>query len=355
MRNYQIIGINHRTANTALLGLLSLNGQRRDVFLQKIKEKTAFDGFVLSTCNRTELYFKNAEPQQILAAWAETLGLQKLPIEKLYSHDGTAAVEHLFRMACGLDSKILGDNEILGQLKEAFLFQKENYKMGGVWERIVNIAIECSRRVRKETDFNTGSISTAYRIVKIIQQETSADEPILLIGAGEMIKLCLKYFKKILPSRKLVIANRSIDKARQLAEEYGADYFHFGQLETEMQRFPIVISAIQVERPFFHADYLKKDGPQLLFDLGIPCNFTSEAAGMHRYFDINTIAEFHAAALEQRVKDVRKVEAIITEKVAQFEDWKRRRLFYLHQTNSNTSNIENHHRITQQHLGQMAG
>jgi glutamyl-tRNA reductase len=353
MHDYQVIGINHRTANAALLSLLSLNGQRRAVFLQKIKEKTAFDGFVLSTCNRTELYFKNADPKVVLSCWAETLGLHKLPADKRYHHFGSAAVAHLFRVACGLDSKILGDNEIIGQLKEAFLFHKENYQMGGVWERIVNMAIECSRQVRKGTDFNTGSISTPYRIAKIIQQEGNAGAPVLLVGAGEMIQLCLKYFKKILPLQKLVIANRSIDNARQLADGYGADYFHFGQLESEMRKFPIVIAALQLERPFFHAGYLKKDGPQLLFDLGIPCNFTAGAAEQHRYFDIQTIADFNAAALERRSKDARKAAAIVAEKVKKWEAWQHRHQFYKHQISPILH--ENHHRFTQQQTGQMAG
>ncbi|MEZ4962202.1 MAG: glutamyl-tRNA reductase [Saprospiraceae bacterium] len=339
MHHYQIIGINHRTANAALLSALSLNGQRREVFLKKINAAMEFDGFVLSTCNRTEVYFKNASHREILAAWSATVCWENLPTDKLYHFTGYATVEHLYRVTCGLDSKIIGDNEILGQLKEAFLFQKENYGLGGVWERIVGTAIECSRRVRKETDFNKGSISTPYRIAKIIQQKTRAEEPVLLIGAGEMIKLCLKYLRKILPARKLVITNRSIEKARLLAVEFGADYFHFGQLETEMQNFPIIVSAIQVEQPLFHAVFLKKDNPHLLFDLGIPCNFSEEVASAHHYFDIQTIAEFNAATLEQRTNDIRKVEAIVAEQVAQFEDWNRRRLFYRNQKLGNSISL----------------
>lgn len=353
MHQYQIIGINHRTANTALLSAVSLNGQRRTVFLETLHACTSFDGFLLSTCNRTEIYFRGENAQTILEVWAETVGLPFFPSEKQYAHSGLEAIRHLFQVACGLDSKVIGDNEILGQLKEAFLFQKENYSLSGIWERIISTAIECSRRVRKETNFNSGSISTPYQIAKIIQKETCEDEPILLIGAGEMITLSLKYLKKLLPNRKLVLANRSIEKARLLAEEFGADYFHFGQLESEMQKFSTIISAIQVEKPFFDASFLKKNGPCLLFDLGIPCNFTPEVAASHRYFDLDIIAEFNVSTLKQRTEDVRKVTSIIDGQVAQFEDWNRRRIFF--QTQKLTHQIENNRRLPHQPVGQMAG
>ncbi|MBI1226216.1 MAG: hypothetical protein GC192_13365 [Bacteroidetes bacterium] len=349
MYEYQIIGINHRTANTALLSAVSLNGVRRSLFLKSITAKTAFDGFLLSTCNRTEIYFKNQNKQTILETWAETVGLANLPTEKIYKFNGLETVRHLFQVTCGLDSKVIGDNEILGQLKEAFLFQKKNYSLSGIWERIISTAIECGRQVRKETNFNNGSISTPYQIAKIIQKETRDDESILLIGAGEMITLSLKYLQKVLPNRKIVLTNRSIEKAGLLAEEFGADYFHFGQLESEMQKFSTIISAIQVEKPFFDESFLKKRGQCLLFDLGIPCNFTSDVAASHRYFDLDTIAEFSASTLKQRTEDVRKVRDIVDGQVAQFEDWNRRRIFY--QTQKLHHPIKNHRRLTHQPTG----
>ena len=328
MHHYHIIGINHRTANTALLSAVSLNGQRRAAFLGALNARTSFDGFLLSTCNRTEVYFKNGDEQAILEAWAETVGLPFIPSEKLYAHSGVATIRHLFQVACGLDSKVIGDNEILGQLKEAFVFQKENHRLSGIWERIISSAIECSRRVRKETDFNKGSISTPYHVAKIIERETASDDPVLLIGAGDMVKLSLKYLKMVLPQRPIVLTNRSIEKARLLAEEFGADYFHYGELEAKMPHFTAIISAIQVERPVFDPAYLSKKQPSLLFDLGIPCNFTPEVADSHRYFDLDTIAEFSATTLKQRTEDASKVAGIVEEQVAQFEDWERRRVFY---------------------------
>jgi glutamyl-tRNA reductase len=346
MHQYQIIGINHRTANTPLLSAVSLNGLRRALFLKNITAKTAFDGFLLSTCNRTEVYFRGENAQAILDAWSETVGLPVIPSEKLYGWTGIETIRHLFRVSCGLDSKVIGDNEILGQLKEAFLFQKENYALSGIWERIISTAIECSRRVRKETNFNKGSISTPYQIARIIQKETSGDEPILLIGAGEMIKLSLKYLKMVLPNRKIILTNRSIEKARLLAEEFGADYFHFGELESEIRNFSTIISAIQVDKPFFDPSILKKNGACLLFDLGIPCNFTADVATSHRYHNLDTIAEFSVSTLKQRTEEARKVAQIIDAQVAQFEDWNRRRIFY--QTQKLSHQIENHCRLTHQ-------
>jgi len=327
MNQYQIIGISHQTANTTLLSQLSLNGSKRATFLKKINQKVAFDGFVLSTCNRTEIFYKNLKTIEVLTAWAETVGQEKMPVGKLYQYTGSETVNHLFRVACGLDSKIIGDNEIIGQLKEAVKFQKENFGLSGMWQRIINVTIECSRRVRKETNFNSGSISTPYRITKIIEKNQSENEPILLVGAGEMIQLSLKYLKRILPNRKLIITNRSIEKARKLAEEFGADYTHFGQLETEMKKFSTIISAIQVERPFFTEAFLNTK-PQLIFDLGIPCNFSAKAVAEHQYFDINSIAEFNQSTLNKRTDQVEKVEQIVMEQLEKFEDWYRRGMFY---------------------------
>jgi glutamyl-tRNA reductase len=151
---------------------------------------------------------------------------------------------------------------------------------------------------------------------------------VLLIGAGDMVKLSLKYLKMVLPQRPIVLTNRSIEKARLLAEEFGTDYFHYGELEAKMPHFTAIISAIQVEQPVFDTAYLSKKQPALLFDLGIPCNFTSEVASSHRYYDLDTIAEFSASTLKQRTEDARKVASIVDEQVSQFEDWERRRVHY---------------------------
>jgi glutamyl-tRNA reductase len=353
MQNYQVIGINHRTANAALLGQVSLNGQRREVFLKNIAGRTAFDGFVLSTCNRTEVYFCHAGGHDVLSAWQETLGSGELPAGKFYTREGAAMVEHVFRVACGLDSKIPGDNEIIGQLKEAFLFQKKNFTLGGFWERIVGKAVECSRKVRRETDFNKGSISTPYRIAKIIREETGGGEAILLVGAGEMIKLLLKYLRKVSPGRKLAIANRTPEKAEALAQEFGAACIPFGELTSQMQHFGTIISAIQVDKPVFDRSFFRKNDPKLLFDLGIPCNFAADVAAFHRYLDVNTIAEFNAAALEQRAIDLRKVEALVAGEVVKFHDWNQRQIFYRNQ--KSFKQIENHHRLPHQQFSEMAG
>ena len=126
-----------------------------------------------------------------------------------------------------------------------------------------------------------------------------------------------------------MIANRSIEKARKLAEEFEADYIHFGQLETEMKNYSTIISAIQVEKPFFTDAFLNTKS-QMIFDLGIPRNFSVEVSEKknHQYFDINSIAEFNESALKKRTKEISKTEQIIAEQLEKFEDWYRRGIFY---------------------------
>ncbi len=336
MERLLILGINHTTAPLALREALYFDSEAMRLFLRDAIEKTAAEGVVgLCTCNRTEFYVMSPQPQTIKAALID--GLEKTrridlsPYRKsFYSYSGEAAIKHLCRVASGVDSMVIGEDQILKQMRQAYHLALH----GGFTTSYLNLVFErafmIAKRARHETRISEGNISVASVAVSFIKH-TFADvssRPALLIGAGETGELVAHALLDA-GVKSLAIANRTPERARELAEKWGAATVDFDNLEPALLKADIVVCATGSPTAVLTAPMLKRvmaqRGERILaaIDLSVPRNIDPAADKIDQLFvyDIEALQEVCEKNKTKRQVEARKVEALIDAEVRRFVEW----------------------------------
>ena len=306
-------GISHHTAPLEVRERLAFPADRFGDMLAGLKAETgAKEAVLVSTCNRTELYVvcDADDPAPLLDWLASTGGLQSdRQDDWFYVHQGEQAVQHLYRVACGLDSLVLGEPQIIGQLKQALNAAVQNGSAGKITTRLFQRAFAASKTVRHATGINDHPVSVAYITAILAQQIFGdlADQTVLMIGAGEMVDLCGRHLAQQ-GVKRLLIANRSLDRAEALAETYGAEAFTLDAIEERLHEADIVISSTASRTHIISAEAAQRASrqrrhrPVFMVDLGVPRDIDP---GISRLRDIYlyTIDDLQQVAddnLEQR-------------------------------------------------------
>lgn len=278
-----VLGLNHQTAPVELRERLafdpaSLPGALNSVRgLPRVKEAA-----LLSTCNRTELYAV-AEDGEALANWLATHaeGLDGY----LYRHADADAVRHLFRVATGLDSMVLGEPQILGQVKDAWAFAREHGALGSRLDRLFQQTFAVAKRARTDTRVGANPVSVASTAVRLAQNSFArlSESTVLLVGAGETIELAAKHLSEG-RVRRLLIANRTLAHAQDLATRHGGYALPLSELDRHLAEADVVFSATASREPVVtraqvsHALSQRKHKPMLLFDLAVPRDIEPDVA-----------------------------------------------------------------------------
>ena len=220
------LGLNHRTAPLSVRERLAFHTEElRRALTDLASSGQVYEAAILSTCNRTELYCQ-AESPQVIGQWlSEYRRVPHGDIEPyLYVHPEREAVRHAFRVASGLDSMVLGEPQILGQMKEAIRIAREEGTLGATLNKLFQNSFAVAKDVRSTTAIGANIVSMAAAAVRLAGRifERITDQRVLFIGAGEMIELCATHFAAQQP-RQIVVANRTVDRGRVLAERFGAD------------------------------------------------------------------------------------------------------------------------------------
>lgn len=270
-----VLGLNHQTAPVDLRERAAFTPDTLPAALASLRAlPQVSETVLLSTCNRTELYAV-AEDGHVLADWLENQahGLRNY----LYQHHGADAVRHLFRVATGLDSMVLGEPQILGQVKEAWSVARQHGVLGRRLDRLFQQTFAVAKRTRTDTRVGANPVSVASTAVRLAQDSFARlnDSTILLIGAGETIELAARHLHKNQVQR-LLIANRTLSHAQELASLYGGYALPLTELDRHLAEADIVFSATASREPVLHHDQVasalrvRKHKPVLLFDLAVP-------------------------------------------------------------------------------------
>jgi glutamyl-tRNA reductase len=220
-------GVNHTTATVDIRERLNFAPEQVPYALRELVQETpAREAVILSTCNRTELYcgMDSDTPEAVIAWLAHQ---RQMPVEMLrqylYTHHANEAVRHLLRVACGLDSMVLGEPQILGQLKSAYQVAQDNQGLGMLLSKLFQFSFSTAKQIRTDTAIGSSPISVAFAAVRLAQQIFGdlSKRTALLIGAGETIELAARHLKENGLGR-MIVANRTVERARQLAMEMGA-------------------------------------------------------------------------------------------------------------------------------------
>ena len=257
------------------------------------------------------------------------------------------ALNHLFRVAGGLESQIIGDFEIIGQIKKAYnRFKKEKKNSNPYLERAINSAIQISKKIKNETGISNGAASVSYAAVYYIlnHQKNISDKNILLLGVGEIGQNTVENLMKHIYQPNIKIANRSSEKAEKIAEKYNIPNIPFENFESELQKTDILIVATGAKTPIINKNHLKHGKKTLVIDLSIPNNVDKnikEIDGV-TLIDIDGLSSQIQETMEQRRKEIPKAEDIIKLMMKDFLEWEKTRKMVpkIHNFKSILKNIE---------------
>ncbi len=329
-----IFGINYRTAALDLREKIAFAPENMTKALRNAIEITGISEVaILSTCNRTEIYFvapndSHGSAEKILDWLAD---YHQLPSSELstccYTYRNEDAVKHMMKVASGLDSMILGEPQILGQLKSAYAVAQEAETVFTKLNQLFQQAFFIAKRVRTETAIGQNPVSVAYAAVSLSQQIFSdlKDVHVLLIGAGETIELVAKHLiEKQVGS--ITVSNRTLRRAEELAQEFGAHAILFSDIPEFLQKADILISSTGSQLPILgkgaveSAIKKRKHKPMLMLDLAVPRDIESEVAGLDDVylFTVDDLQEVILENMRSRENAANKAEKIIEEGVSEW-------------------------------------
>ena len=333
------VGLNHETSPLHVRDALVLSDEEVGRTIQALRERAgASEALVISTCNRTEVYARGAAiespPDFVAALLHEIKGMDLLGPKGsyLYSYREPESVRHLFRVACGLDSQVLGEPQITGQVKDALSLAAKLGGSGPVLERLLDAALRSAKRARTETGIGRGPISSAYAAVGLAGKVLGSltDKRILLIGAGEMAALAARHFQEAGVTQYMV-ANRGRERGEALAAAIPARAVSLEAIPVVLPGADIVIGATSSPQPIVHepevrgAMRVRKNRPLLFLDLAVPRDIDPAVARLPNVFlhDLDALGALVAQSLAQRRVEVPKVEAIVEEEMSRFLRWHR--------------------------------
>ena len=329
------LGLNHATAPLDLRGRFSFATDRLAPTLLEFRERLmrGSEVAIVSTCNRTELYL-GAETGAVQPAFDWLAGIGGVSSDALrahtYVHQDGAAARHAFRVACGLDSMVLGEPQILGQMKQAVREAETAGTLGRTLHQVFQRSFAVAKEVRTSTDIGAHSISMAAAAVRIASQlfEDLRQTKVLFVGAGEMIELVATHFAARGP-RGLAVANRTLERGQRLAARFGAEALRLADLPVRLAEFDIVISCTASSLPIIglgaveRALKARKHRPMFMVDLAVPRDVEPEVAGLSDVYlyTVDDLSTLVRTAGEKRQAAVAQAEAIIETGVQSFEHW----------------------------------
>lgn len=326
IQHFYITGINYKKTDVALRGKFALNTDQYTSILQKAALFDLKNIFVLSTCNRTEIYGvapSSKDLKELLCS--ETIGDIDVFENICYTKKGKNAIQHLFAVASGMDSQILGDYEIVGQLKQAIRVAKSEGSIGAFMERLTNTVFESSKAIKNKTAFSGGTVSVAFAAIQFLKFHCTdfSDKKILVIGTGKIGRNTCKNLTDYLGTKNITLINRSEEKAAELALEMNLQYAPFEQYRRQANEADIIIVATNAPYPVLKKDDIHTDGRKILIDLSIPNNI--DVALQQRphtiMVNVDDLSRMNDATLQMREREVPKVKAIIDQYMDDFFDW----------------------------------
>ena len=329
--NFAVLSISFEKADAETRGKFSFFDENIKHFVNEIHDQNLGDAFVVSTCNRTEIYTTTPNYLLIAELYCKTIGVSLTDFMQYVNIlKREEALNHLYRVAAGLESQIIGDFEIIGQIKNAYYrFKKEKKNSNPFLERAINSAIQISKRIKNETGISNGAASVSYAAVHyILKNQTQISEKnILLLGVGEIGQNTVENLVKHVYKPKVKIANRSVAKAEKIAEKYKIPHIEFDQFQEELSKTDILIVATGAQHPIINKTHFPNGKETLVIDLSIPNNVEKNITENTNVslVDVDQLSLHISETMVQRQKEIPKAEAIIKEMTKDFLEWEKKR------------------------------
>lgn len=330
-----VVGMSHKTAAASLRERVSLSGESLEHVLTQLRDaRTIMESVVLSTCNRTEVYALvssiRAGRDYVTTVLAEASGLDKCQLKgNLYCYQGESAVTHAMRVTSGLDSVVIGETQILGQMRTAFQTAFESSNTGALFNRLFRSILHVGKRAHAETSVGQNSVSVSYAAVQLASKVLGGrkDARALVVGAGHMGKLALQYLRAQ-GIKNLMLANRSTEKAIDVANEVGADVISLSSISDFMENVDILISATRapgytITLENFKMAMTKRKRSMVIIDIAMPLDIDPRIAKCNDVFlyNVDDLEGVIQANVEERRRQSAFVEGMIADAVHDFSNW----------------------------------
>lgn len=332
MQKFVVVGLSYKKANESIRSKFSLSEKQQKEILTLAKEENALC-FIISTCNRTEIYALAKNVEDIYAKWNKVTQTAYDELKAyLYVYEEAKAKEHFFRVGCGLESQILGDFEITSQIKKAFALAKKIGTINGYLERLYNTVLKTSKKVRTQTSISNGTTSVSYVTVDYIKQQIAnyKEKHILLYGLGEIGKLTIENLYKHLPSDNLAVINRTETKTKQIADKYKITEFDHSELNNAIAQTDILIVATNSTLPTItKQNFINSKQKTTVFDLSIPANAHKNITELShvRRIGLDELSKTINQTKKNRMQQVPLAETIIKTHMEEFEKWASHQVF----------------------------
>ncbi len=327
--SFCIAGINYRKSDISIRGKFSLLPEHSILLLQQAAQKKFPGCMVLSTCNRTEIYGICDHPHELIEMLCiHTHGSMKDFVEHGYQYKGLAAVEHLFKVAAGLDSQIIGDYEILSQLKQAAKQAKEYNCVNSFMERVINYALQSSKEIKTKTKLSSGTVSVSYAAIEIIKEKIIdlKNKKVLLAGTGKFGNHIAKNLKNYLPGSSLFFTNRTDKKAFYLAKECDAAFVPYKDVAIHANDADIIIVSSASETYTIHPSFFTVKKTRLILDLSVPQNVDPVVKNVKgiTLLNVDEISAILDKTISLREAEIPKALQIIKDTMLELCNWYRR-------------------------------
>jgi glutamyl-tRNA reductase len=329
---FYAVGLSYKKADAEMRGKFSLDEQSKTNLLHQAKAEGIDSLIVTSTCNRTEIYGFAQHPFQLIKLLCENSQGTVEDFQKVaFVYKNSEAINHMFRVGTGLDSQILGDFEIISQLKNAFVKSKELELANAFLERLVNAVIQASKKIKNETEISSGATSVSFASVQYIFKnvEDIASKNILLFGTGKIGRNTCENLVKHTKHEQITLINRTKEKAERLARKLDVIVKDYADLQLELQKADVVVVATGAQNPTVDKAILNLKKPLLILDLSIPKNVNENVKDIEgvTLVHMDELSQITDETLENRKKHIPAAEAIIDEIKDEFIAWTKQRKF----------------------------
>ena len=329
---FYAVGLSYKKADAEMRGKFSLDDKAKQNLLHQAKEEGLESLVVTSTCNRTEIYGFAQHPFQLIKLLCENSQGTVEDFQKVaFVYKNNEAISHMFRVGTGLDSQILGDFEIISQLKNAFVQSKELNLANAFLERLVNAVIQASKKIKTDTQISSGATSVSFASVQYIFKNVDdiSNKNILLFGTGKIGRNTCENLVKHSKHEHITLINRTKDKAEKIANKLNVIVKDYADLQLEIQKADVLVVATGALNPTVDKAILNLKKPLLILDLSIPKNVNenvNELDGV-TLVHMDQLAQMTDETLENRKKHIPAAEAIIEEIKDEFMAWTKQRKF----------------------------
>jgi len=324
--HFCMAGVNYRKTDGHLRSRYALNDSQYENLLQLAGSYQVEECFVISTCNRTEIYGTTDSVNKLMQLLCTQTEGDLHGFEQIaYIKKGEEAVRHLFDVVSGLDSQILGDYEIVGQVKKSVKIARQAGMLGAYTDRVTNLAFQCSKKIKTSTCLSGGTISVSFAAIQYLKEnlKTAGNQNILLIGTGKFGRITCKNLVDYLNTKNITLLNRSMYKAEALAQELGLKVAPMEELPNLLKTADAVLVATNAKKPIILKEHLNNGREMIVIDLSIPFNVEESVKELSdvNLINVDDLSRIKDETLEKRNAEVPKAKAIIDTHIQEFFEW----------------------------------